>query len=100
MLIGTCEITIHIPYSQSLKDKRRVIKMLKDKIHHRFNVSIAEVGKNESWQIAELGIVTVSNDSKHIDQSLNAVIRFIQEQNHGDYILQGHQFKIISPPCE
>ena len=48
-----------------------------DKVKARFNVAISEVGSNDKWQKIELGISTVGNDRRHIDSSLNHVLKFL-----------------------
>jgi uncharacterized protein YlxP (DUF503 family) len=60
MVIGTCTIELHIPGNGSLKGKRRVIKSIIACVHNEFNVSIAEVGNQDLWQSAILGVACVS----------------------------------------
>ena len=74
MLIGSCWIEIRIPGVRSLKEKRRVVKSLKEQIRNRFNVSVAEVGALDSWQRAEIGICCVSNSRARSDQMLAKVV--------------------------
>ena len=69
MIVGICTLELHIPAAQSLKEKRGVVKSLKKRIQNRFNVSIAEVGGQDKWQVATLGMATVSTDAKVIDQT-------------------------------
>ena len=78
MIIGTCEIDLLIPESHSLKGKRFILKSLKDRIHHRFNVSIAEVDEHNLWQRSRLGIAVVSTDAQHADQVLAEVVNFVE----------------------
>jgi uncharacterized protein YlxP (DUF503 family) len=60
MTIGTCTIELHIPGNGSLKGKRRVVKSIIARVHNEFNVSIAEVGNQDLWQSATLGVACVS----------------------------------------
>lgn len=62
----------------SLKGKRQILKSLIERIKARFNVSIAETGDQDKWQVAEIGFCCVSNSSKHADEMVNQVIRFIE----------------------
>ena len=78
MIIGTCEIDLFIPESHSLKGKRFILKSLKDRIHHRFNVSIAEVDEHNLWQRSRLGIAVVSTDAQYADRVLAEVVNFIE----------------------
>lgn len=66
-------ISVHIPYAQSLKDKRRHIKSLKDKIRQQFNASIAEIDGLNEWQKSVLGIVMISNDRMYLKKQINAI---------------------------
>jgi len=74
MTVGLLSVELHIPESRSLKAKRVVLKSIKDKIRNSFNVSIAEVGDNNLWQRAVLGIAVVSNDRKFANNVLNKIV--------------------------
>jgi len=74
MAVGLLTLEIHIPDSRSLKDKRQVLRSLKDRLRARFNVAVAELDHQESWQRAQVGIVSLSNDAAHLEQSLRAVL--------------------------
>lgn len=78
MFIGVCTIEIHVPDSGSLKDKRHVLRSLKDRIRNRFNVSVAEVDDNELWQKASLAVAAVSNDKSHLNQTLDHVLNMVR----------------------
>ncbi len=69
---------IHIPDSGSLKSKRFVLKSLKDRVHNKFNVSIAEVDSNDLWQRSSLGVAVVANDSSHAHKVLEKVAAFTE----------------------
>jgi len=73
MPIGLLTLEIFIPDAQSLKDKRQVLRSLKEKLRARFNVAIAELDHQDTWQRAQIGIVSLSNDANHLEQSLRAV---------------------------
>jgi uncharacterized protein YlxP (DUF503 family) len=75
--VGTWEL--HLSGCQSLKDKRRVLKSLKDRLHQRFNVSVAETGHHELWQRAELACSVVATDRKHAESVLSAADRLVAE---------------------
>ena len=78
MIVGVCKITIHIPNSLTLKDKRSVIRSLKDRLRHKFNVSVAEVENEELWQKAALGIACVSNDKEHASEMITSAINTVK----------------------
>ncbi len=71
--IGVLTIEIHVEQSHSLKDKRHVVKSLKDRLRDRFNVSVAEIDFLDSWQSSVVAAVTVSRDRVHAAQVLQAV---------------------------
>jgi uncharacterized protein YlxP (DUF503 family) len=77
MVVGICTLTLDIPHSQSLKDKRRVVKSIIGRTRNRFNVSIAEVEAHEAWQTAVLGIACVSNDPAHAHRLLEKVVQMV-----------------------
>jgi len=79
MVIGVCHLDVRIPENHSLKGKRHVLRKMTDRVRHRFNVAISEVGDNDLWQRAQIGICTVSNDRRHINSSLDKVIDFIEK---------------------
>lgn len=80
MRIGVLQVYMEIIGSSSLKDKRSVLKGLKERIRRRFNVSISEVDNHDKWQRATLGISSISNDKQFIDTMLNKVINYIEEE--------------------
>lgn len=71
--IGVLTLEIHVEYSHSLKEKRHVVKSLKDRLRDKFNVAVAEIDHLDSWQNAVVAAVTVSNDRVHAEQVLQAV---------------------------
>jgi uncharacterized protein YlxP (DUF503 family) len=73
MPIGLLTLEIHIPDARSLKDKRQVLRSLKDRLRHQFNVAVAELDHQDVWQRAVVGIVTLSNDEHHVRDSLDQV---------------------------
>jgi len=73
--VGTWEL--HLAGCQSLKDKRRVIRSLKDRLHQRFNVSAAEVAHHDTWQRAALACSVVSTERRHAEEVLTACDRLV-----------------------
>jgi uncharacterized protein YlxP (DUF503 family) len=78
MIVGLCTVELYLPESQSLKAKRQVLLSVKDRVRDRFNVSIAEVGDQDLWQKAVLGIALVANERKHVNQVLDQVVNLIR----------------------
>lgn len=81
MFIGSASIELHLPQSSSLKNKRQIIKALKDRLHNKFNVSVAEVDHNELWQRALLGVAVVANQKNFAQQMLSQVMEYIHREN-------------------
>jgi uncharacterized protein len=70
MPIGLLTLEIHIQDARSLKDKRQVLRSLKDRLRARFNVAVAELDHQELWQRSRVGVVSISADGKHLEESL------------------------------
>jgi uncharacterized protein YlxP (DUF503 family) len=73
VIVGVMVWELHLPGSQSLKDKRSVLKSLKDRLHDRFNVSVAETAHQDLWQRAELAAAVVSTDRRQAERVLREV---------------------------
>lgn len=80
MLAGLLTVRIEIAASQSLKDKRQVVKSLITRIRDKNNVAAAEVGDLDSWQVATLGFAAVANEGARIDQVLERVVSVIERE--------------------
>jgi uncharacterized protein YlxP (DUF503 family) len=79
MVIGSLHLELHVPTAHSLKDKRSVVKSILQRLRNEFNVSTAEVGQQDRWQIAELGVVCVSSDGHYAREQLEAVVNWIYD---------------------
>jgi uncharacterized protein YlxP (DUF503 family) len=82
-VIGVLTLEIHVEEAHSLKDKRHVVKSLKDRLRVRFNVSVAEIDGQDSWQRSVVAAVTVSSDKVRAEQVLTAA------ENHAADLLGG-----------
>jgi hypothetical protein len=80
--VGLLVLELHIPGAQSLKDKRMVLRSVKDRVK-RFNVSVAEVEHQDLWQRATLGVVAVSASSEAVDRELAAVADEVERLEPG-----------------
>ncbi len=79
MVIGLVKMELYIPMAFSLKDKRRIIKSVIEKGRNRFNISISEIAKNDLWKNATLGVVTISNNKKHVEKVLTGLLDFMEK---------------------
>jgi uncharacterized protein len=78
--VAIARVTLFLGACHSLKDKRMVLRRLKDLVRGRFNAAIAEVGDNELWQRAAVGVTLVGNDRRFAESALDEVLRFIRDQ--------------------
>lgn len=78
MNVGVLRIRLRLPENLDLKGKRQVVKSITTRVRSKFNVAIAETGDLDLWQAATIGIVCVSNNSRHTNEVLSKVIDFIE----------------------
>jgi uncharacterized protein len=78
MVVGVLRLELAVYESHSLKEKRRVVKSLKDRLIHRFNASIAEVDALDSWQRAVLGVAVVGNESEFVRSCLDKIVDYVR----------------------
>lgn len=93
MVVGTLQVQLHIPESHSLKEKRTVVRSLSVRLRQTFNVAVAEVDDQDVWQMATLGVVCVSSDSRHADEIAQKVLRFIEEE--AEALLTRSSFELV-----
>jgi len=77
MIVGCCEIELYIYESYSLKEKRMVIKSIIEKMKHRYNISISEVGDNEIWNKSTIAFCTVSNGIENVNKIIQECLDFL-----------------------
>ena len=97
MHTGVCKIKLHLPGSQSLKGKRRIVKSIISRLRSQHNISVAEVDDQDLWQLATLGIACVSNHNQHVDEILSKVVNFIA-QNYPELEIVDHETEILHGP--
>lgn len=93
MTIGVLEMRLSMPGNRSLKDKRQVLKSVKDRVRAAFNVSIAEVAAHDQWCAAHLAAVTVAPDRERAHAVLEAVARSVERR--GDAILADYCIQML-----
>ena len=93
MVVGVCTLELEIPASQSLKDKRHVVKSLIARVRQSFNVSVAEVDSLDAWQNATIGIVCVSADRNYAQGLLDKVVDNI-ERSRLDAVIADYSIEI------
>jgi len=93
MPIGLLTLEIYIPEAHSLKDKRQVLRSLKDRLRGKFNVAVAELEGQDSWQRSVVGVVSLSNNAGHVEQSLRTVLE--ESERHLGRDLIGHDLEVL-----
>lgn len=78
MIIGSCAVELYLYDSNSLKEKRHIIKSIIERIKNRFNVSIAEVDYNDVWNKSTIGFSCVSNNTSHCNKIISNVLNFVE----------------------
>lgn len=86
MIVGICTLKLKLYESNSLKEKRHITKSIIGRIQSRFNVSIAEIGLNDSWQTSIIGFSCVTNDTQHANQIISKVLKFIDGDSRVEII--------------
>lgn len=94
MTVGVLLLRLHLPGSQSLKGKRGVIKSLMARMQQRYNVSVAEVDKQDLWQSAEIGVSCVTNSEPHARQILERVLHFVEGERL-DVDVVGYEMDVL-----
>lgn len=87
MPIGVLTLELYIPHAHSLKEKRRVVRRLKERLRARFNVAVAELAHQDLWQRSRLGVVSISADPKAIEALLETLQR-VSEELLGDDLVE------------
>jgi uncharacterized protein len=91
--IGVLYLDFLLPGARSLKDKRRIIKSMKQQMRNRYNCSVAETEYHDYWQRARITVCVVSNESAHANTQLNGIARFAQSRPGAD--LADYQIEML-----
>jgi uncharacterized protein YlxP (DUF503 family) len=94
MVVGICTIELGLPGNDSLKDKRSVLKPLLVQLRREFNVSVAEVGEQDAWRSATIGLASVSNNAAYLHGLFEKLIHWI-ENSRLEVEVQDWQIEIV-----
>src|SRR5678815_1154435 len=100
MTVAIARVTLFLGDSHSLKDKRMVLRKIKDLVRNKFNVSIAQVSEDDRWQRAVLGLSLVGSDRKFAESAMDEVLRFIRghvQVSNEEKELQSFGDELIGP---
>lgn len=92
MPVGVLTLEISIPYSHSLKEKRAVVRKVRDRLRARFNVAVAELDHQDAWQLATLGIVSISNSRPLLEDVLRQALADSENILGGDVAYHEFEF--------
>ncbi len=92
MVVGTLQLHLTVPGAQSLKDKRRVIRSMKDRLGGKHNISIAEVGALDEHRRSVIGIAMVSNDRRFTESCLSKIVDEVR--GHPTAILSDYELEL------
>ena len=93
MTIGVLQLELSIDGAMSLKDKRRVIKSLKDRMSHKWNVSVAEIGALDEHRRSIIGVAMISNDARYIEGTLSRIVDLVRATSSAD--LEDYQIELL-----
>ena len=79
MIVGAAAVEIHIHGAQSLKQKRGVVRSISQRVRNRFNISVSEVGAQDLWQRAVLGLSVAGADRRQVRATLDRALEFIED---------------------
>lgn len=91
--VGILQFTILMRSSHTLKDKRRILRSIKDRLGHRYNISIAEIEDMDVRNHAVMGIALVGNESKYVETVLSKIVE--QLRVHPEAELVDHSLEIL-----
>jgi len=86
VFVGIVRIELHLPAARSLKDKRSVVRGLKDRIRQRVHAAVAEVDHQDLWQRAALGVAVVSGEKHQVDEKLQSVRSLVQATHEAELL--------------
>jgi uncharacterized protein len=92
MIVGTLRVRLLLREARTLKDKRQVVKSIKDRLHNGFNVSVAEVDSLDNRQLAVLGVAMISNEAHHLKTALGQIVQALRV--HPVAELLDHQMEV------
>ncbi len=88
MQVGVLKIKLRLPENTSLKGKRQVVKSVIARIGNKFGVAVAEVEDNDLWQLATVGVSSIGNDRRQINEVLSKIIDFVNESHFDAEVLE------------
>lgn len=98
MIVGAALVELHVHGSQSLKQKRGVVRSIVQRVRNRFNMSVAEVGGQDTWQRVSLGLAVAGSDETTLRRQLEKALSFIEDLHLAEVL--GSEVEILDLPEE
>jgi len=98
MIVGAALVDLHVHGSQSLKEKRGVVRSISQRVRNRFNLAVAEVGGQGTWQRVQLGLAAAGSDALHVRQVLERALEYIEELHLAE--VTGSDVELLTLPHE
>lgn len=92
MIVATCVVTLELDGVRSLKEKRSILKSIIARLRQEFNLSVAEIDSNDSWEAAVIGLAAIGNDSRYLHSVLQRAVDWI-ETNRPDAPIGGYSIE-------
>jgi len=86
MIVGSLRVRLLLRDSRSLKDKRQVVRSIKDRLRQQFNVSVAEVEAQDNRQVVILGVAMVSNEARHVRDALQEIVEALRRHPVAEFL--------------
>jgi len=86
MIIGLLTLEIYMPYSHSLKEKRKTLNKIKDRLKKKFNIALAELDYLNKWQRSKIGVVTLNSQKSMVEKVFQKIIRELEENIDGEIL--------------
>ena len=80
MIIGVLSLELYLPENQSLKEKRMILRSLKDTLRRQFNISVAEADEHDLWQRCRLDVAGIGQDRRYVNGQLSGVVEWVRRQ--------------------
>ena len=92
MVIGILQLDLRFADSHSLKEKRMILKSIKDRLRREFNIAVAEIDGQDLWQSARLGVSSIGNDKRYVNGLLSQVERWAERQRDAELVSSQMEF--------
>jgi uncharacterized protein len=96
MIVGVAVVELRVHESQSLKEKRGVVRKIVGRLRHRFNVSVAEVGGQDTWQRAVIGLSAAGSDEQMVRKTLGRAVELVDAMHLAEIL--GSEVELLRMP--